>query len=162
MALKEKIVEKEDKTSDAEDELSTEEKQHLSIMVNLAKNLIDDGGNQVITAAMKSRDPGQVIGQFLVQLAQQIAEKLEGKVDVSPRIILIEDGWVEQVSDYLQEEYGIDKATADRAELYIGAVGMKQAQAMQQEAAGGAVPPADMAPEQQAVLPQQAPPQGMM
>jgi len=152
MAIKDKL-EQEDVQ---EGTLSKEEKQHLSIMVNLAKNLIDDGGVEVINAAQKSRDPGQVIGQFLLQLGSQISEQLAGKVDISPKILLIEDGWVEQVSDYLQDEYGVSKDVMDRAEIYVGGMAQQQALAAEQNAAA----PAEA--QQPVALPQAAPQQGVM
>lgn len=155
MAIKDTL----EKDEAPDEVLSKEEKQHLSIMVNLAKNLIDDGGVQVINAAQKSRDPGQVIGQFMMQLGEQIAEQLAGKVDVSPKILLIEDGWVEQVSDYLQNEYGVSKDVMDRAEIYVGGMAEQQALAEQQ----GAPAPAQ---EQQLpagpTMPQPAPQQGVV
>ena len=145
MAIKEQIVEQEE-----EGVLSKSEQQDLSIAVNLAKNLIDDGGSEVIKSSETSKDQGQVIGQFLFQLGSQIAEKLSGMVTISPRIMLIEGGWVEQVSDYLQEEYGIPKDIMDRAELYIG--GMAQEMAASQQGGGA---PQGAAP---AAGPEQAPP----
>lgn len=135
--------------------LSTAEEQDLSIMVNLAKNMIDDGGVDVIKSAEQSRDPGQVIGQFLVQLGEQLAEKLSGLVDVSPRIMLIPDGWVEQISDYLQEEYGMTKDVMDRAEIYIGT----SAQQMADTEDRAATPQLPVAAQQGAAAPvEQAPP----
>ena len=146
MAIKEKLMAEET----PEGQLTAAEEQDLSIMVNLAKNMIDDGGIEVIKSAEKSKDQGQVIGQFMFQLGSQLAERLSGMVDVSPRIMLIEGGWAEQVSDYLQEEYQIPKNIMDRAELYIG--GMAQEMAAAQQGGGapeGAAPAPEAGPEQQ-------------
>lgn len=140
--------------------LSKSEAQDLSIMTNLAKNMIDDGGIDVIKSAEQSRDPGQVIGQFLVQLGEQLAEKLSGMVDISPRIMLTPGGWVEQISDYLQDEYGIPKNVMDRAELYVGGMAQQMATSQQSGAAtqeGAAPPQGAPAPVEQAppTMPQQ-------
>lgn len=152
MAIKDEL-EKED-TPDGT--LHEKEEKDLSIMVNLAKNMIDDEGIKVIKSAENSKDQGQVIGQFLFQLGSTLAEKLSGMVDVSPRIMLAEGGWVEQVSDYLQEQYGIPKDVMDRAELYIGGMAQQMAQGQQggsPQAAPAGQPPA---PEQQPpMMPQQ-------
>lgn len=152
MNLKEQLTPEET----PEGQLTKAEEQDLTIMVALAQNMIDDSGIDVIKSAEKSKDQGQVIGQFMFQLGSQLAEKLSGMVDVSPRIMLVEGGWAEQVSDYLQEEYQIPKNIMDRAELYIGGMAQEMAAAQQ---GGGA--PAGAAPAQPAGPEQQMPPMPM-
>lgn len=153
MALKDEINKEPENTDTGK--LSDAEEKDLSIMVNLAKNMIDDDGINVIKSAENSKDQGQVIGQFLFQLGSALAEKLSGMVDISPRIMLAEGGWVEQVSDYLQQDYGIPKNVMDRAELYVG--GMAQQMATSQQS--GAAPQEGAAPPQGAPAPvEQAPP----
>lgn len=154
MAIKEQLMQEEVQGND----LSDAEEQDLSIMINLAKNMIDDEGINVIKSAEQSKDQGQVIGQFLFQLGSQLAEKLSGTVDISPRIMMAAGGWVEQVSDYLQEEYGVPKAIMDRAEMYIGGMAQKMAEGQQagaqpqQAASQGAPMQAEPAPP---MMPQQ-------
>lgn len=152
MAIKEKLTEQPEAS---QEELTDSEEKDLSIMVNLAKNMIDDEGINVIKSAENSKDQGQVIGQFLLQLGSSLGEKLAGTVDISPRILLIEGGWVEQVSDYLQEEYGIPRTIMDRAEMYIGGMAQQMATSQQQQAAGQAPP----MPQEQAPPPQQPMPE---
>lgn len=126
-----------------EERLTDEEETDLNIMVNLAKELIDDGGIDVIERAVEqSNDPGQVIGQFLMQMVSQLGEQLPEEVNISPRIFFSYGGWVEQVSDYLQEQYDIPTEAMDRAEMYIGTA----AQQMQQGQAAKAQPAAEQAP----------------
>lgn len=148
MALENQLKEKDDdqEREDGPESLTDEEEMDLDIMVNLAKIMIDEGGYKVIEQAEGSSDPGQVIGQFLVQLGSQIAEALPEEAKPSPRIMLAEGGWVEQVSDYLQEEYDVARDVMDRAEMYIGGAAQSIAQGQQ-------------AGQQQAPAPQ-APPQG--
>lgn len=122
------------------EQLTDDEEEDLKIMVNLAKNLIDDGGYEVVEAAEKSSDPGQVIGQFLMQMVSQIAEQLPDEGKPSPRIFLCEGGWVEEISDYLQDEYDVPEDIMDRAEIYIGTAA--QAIAQGQQAPGGPAGPA--------------------
>ena len=122
----------EDKMSEMEDqELSKDEQDDLAIMVTLSKNLIDDGGYEIIEQAQNSKDPAVVIGQFLMQLSEQLAEQLP--FDPSPRILLAEDGWVEQISDFLQEEYNVPKKIMDRAEIYMATAAQQMGQAGQQQ-----------------------------
>lgn len=139
--------------------LSDEEETDLKIAVLLAERLIDDGGIKVIDDAVKtSNDPGQVIGQFLMQMVSQLNEKLPKEVQLSKRIYFAQGGWVEQISDYLQEQYGIDKKIMDRAEIYIATAAQKMAQGQKQQISQGQPPQASVptgdAPQQPAI-PQQ-------
>ena len=123
--------------------LSEEEETDLKIAVLLAERLIDEGGIKVIDDAVKtSNDPGQVIGQFLMQMVSQMSEQLPKEIQLSKRIYFAHGGWVEQISDYLQEQYGIDKKIMDRAEIYIATAAQKMAQGQKQQAAQGQPPQA--------------------
>lgn len=128
-------------------ELSPEEEEDLDIAVMLAQNIIDDGGISVIDEAVKSsKDPGQVIGQFLMQLVSQMSEQLPREVQFSPRIFLAEGGWLEEISDYLQDQYGVPQKDMDRAEMFVAASANSMAQGQAQQAAQpapqpGAAPP---------------------
>lgn len=142
-----------------QESLTDDEENDLKIATLFAEKLIDEGGIDVVDQAIKeSSDPGQVIGQFLMQLASQLGENLPEEMKLSPRIFFAEGGWVEQVSDYLQETYKIDRKIMDRAEIYIAtsADKMKQGAAQQtvegQPPAGGPVP----------AVPEQAPQGGMV
>ena len=73
MALEDRMVEQE---SPEDGKLTKDEQDDLAIMLTLSKNLIDDGGYEVIEQAQNSKDPGVVIGQFLMQLSEQLAEQL--------------------------------------------------------------------------------------
>lgn len=130
---------------DVED-LTDSEEEDLDIMVNLAKTMIDEGGYSVIEQAEASSDPAQIIGQFLLQLGSQIAEQLPADAKPSPRIMLCEGGWVEQVSDYLQEEYDVSRDTMDRAEMYVGSGAQAIAQGQQQPGGPAGPAPAPEAP----------------
>lgn len=137
--------------------LSQEEETDLKIAVLFGERLIDDGGIKVIDDAIKSsNDPGQVIGQFLMQMVSQLNEKLPKEIQLSKRIYLCEGGWVEQISDYLQEQYQIDKKIMDRAEIYIATAAQKMAQGQKQQMAQGQPPQASVptGADQQA-MPQQ-------
>ncbi|MFA6935476.1 MAG: hypothetical protein WCR70_09410 [Sphaerochaetaceae bacterium] len=142
MALDEELVQ-ENANSEA---LTDEEESELSIMVNIAKDMIDEAGYKVIQQALESKDPGVVIGQFIMQLGSQLGEQLP--FDPSPRIMLAEGGWVEQISDYLQEEYDVPKKVMDRAEIFVGSSARAMAQGDQQQAPqqGAAAPPQPAAP----------------
>ena len=144
MALDEQMVQQQEQSL-----LSDEEERDLEISVMLAENLIDEGGWQVIQQAEQSSDPAVVVGQFLIQLGAQLGESLP--FEISPRIMLAEGGWLEQVSDYLQEEYGVPKQVMDRAEIFIASSAQAMAQQQQQGVPQQAQPTAPAAP----VMPQE-------
>lgn len=129
MALKDQVAgPQEGQMPQNEEKLTDDEEDDLNIMVTLAENMIDDGGYEVLAQAEQSSDPGQVVGQFLLQLGSQIGEMLPDNIKPSPRIMFAHGGWVEQVSDYLQEEYDIPKATMDRAEIFIATAAQQMAE----------------------------------
>jgi hypothetical protein len=133
-------------------ELSEEDELGLEIAVLLAKRLIDDGGAEVVEASAGSSDQAQVIGQFLMQLGSQMMEQIPEELKASPAIMLCEGGWVEQVSDFLQEEYDIPREVMDRAEIFIGTSAEQMAQGQQQP--GGPAGPAATPAAPQPAMPQ--------
>jgi hypothetical protein len=139
MALEEEIVTKEAPSD--EGRLSKEEEDDLAIAVMLAQNMIDEQGISVIdTALEESNDPGQVIGQFLMQLVTQMHENLPPDVELSKRVYFAKGGWIEQISDYLQDEYDIPRDVMDRAEMFIGAQAESMAQGAAQQGMAGQQP----------------------
>lgn len=117
MALEDQIKEAPQEDPNA---LSEEEEVDTDIAVTLAKDLIDQGGYEVIEQAIEqSSDPAQVIGQFLLQLGDELGTQFPEQAKLSPRIWLAQGGVLEQVSDYLQEEYDVEKEVMDRAEVYV-------------------------------------------
>lgn len=144
MALEDKL--KEEQPEQMKGNMTDDEEQDLEIAVLLGKKLIDGGGSEIITAAQDSSDPAQVIGQFLMQLGSQLVEKMPEDMKPSPKIFLATGGWLEQMSDFLQEEYDISREVMDRAEIYVASSAKSMADAKQQGAqgapAGGAPAPA--------------------
>ena len=135
--------------------LSEEEETDLKIAVLIAERLIDGGGIKVIDNAIEtSSDPGQVIGQFLMQMVSQMNEQLPKEAQLSKRIYFAHGGWVEQISDYLQEKYNIDKKIMDRAEIYIATAAQKMSQGQQQQAVQGQPPQSTVPNDPQAAAQQ--------
>lgn len=137
----------------------------LKIAVLIGEQLLYQGGFKAIQAALKqSSDPGQAIGQFLFQMGQQMMENMPDHVKLSPAILLAKDGWLVQISDFIQAKLGVPKAVMDKAEIYVASTATKMAQAKQQQG-GGAIngiqappvgTPGNVAPQGQPVMPQQA------
>jgi hypothetical protein len=136
MALEEKL--KQEQPEESMGNMTDDEEQDLEIAVLLGKRLIADGGSEVIAAAQKSSDPAQVIGQFLMQLGSQLVEKMPEEMKPSPKLVLASGGWLEQMSDFLQEEYDVSREVADRAEIYVASSAKSMADAKQQGAGAGA------------------------
>lgn len=134
----------EDEVMEQENSLGDEEETDLEIMVHMAEDMIDEAGSQIIDQALNSKDPGVIIGQFIMQLGSQLAEQLP--FDVSPRVMLARGGWVEQISDYLQEEYDVPQKIMDRAEIFVGSSAQNMAQSSQQQAAPEQMPAEQAAP----------------
>lgn len=148
MALADKMVPKEREREEDNNSLSDEQEQDLEIAVLLGKRLIDQGGQEIIDAAMNSSDPAQVIGQFLLQLGSQLGEQLPDELKFDPAIMLASGGWLEQISDFLQDEYDVSMDIMDRAEIYVAQAAQQMAQGKQAQA-------------QQPAAPQPAMPQGV-
>lgn len=109
----------------------------LKIAVNIGERLIRSGGADVIMKAMKSSsDPGQVIGQFLLQMGQQMMEKMPSQMKLSPKILLAKDGWLEQMSDFIQAKLGVPKQIMDKAEIYVASTASAMANAKRQQGGG--------------------------
>lgn len=159
MALEDKMKEKEDDTPKGN--LTDDEELDLKIAVLLAESAIDDGGIDVIQDAIKnSSDPGQVIGQFLMQLGTQLVESMPEGMEISKKVFLAQGGWVEQVSDFLQEEYKIKRDVMDRAEIYVASSAQQMAQGAQQS--GESAVPGQQQPPMPGPAPAAPSPQGGM
>lgn len=129
MALDKKLAKEESKPKAmSPDEID------LRIGVLMGQRLLEDGGFNVIEKALEqSKDPSQVIGQFLMQLGQQLMESMPEDVKLSPAILLARGGWLEQMSDYIKEQTGASEAIMDKAEIYVASTAQKMAAARNQQ-----------------------------
>ena len=124
-----------------QNKLTDEEEDDLAISVMLAQNMIDDAGWEIINKALtESSDPSTVIGQFLMQLVSQMGEQLPPEAQLSPRVFLAEGGWLEQVSDYLQEQYDVPRDVMDKVEIFIASQSASMANGAVQEQTASAQP----------------------
>lgn len=155
MALEEQLAQDPQQPQGEEQQLerlSEDEEKDLRIAVLLTERLLEDGGYDVIDKALRtSKDPAQVIGQFLLQLIKKLDESMPNEAKLSKRIWLCKGGWLEQVMDEIIDEFGLDYAVSDKAEVYVASMAQKLAKAG--KAGAGAAPQ----PQDAAQLPQQAP-----
>lgn len=125
------------------------EKLDLEIAVKMGtKLLLEAGGLQAIEKAISgSGDPVQAISKFLVQLITQIKESVQTQgVELSPKIVLAQGGWIMQMLDVIEQELGLppefsDQVFGDVVETFKAlAQGNKQPQAAPQAGAPAPAP----------------------
>lgn len=87
----------------------------VEIAVRLGIKMLNDSGLQVIKDALdKSQDPAQVIGQFLAQLMGKMAEELQAKIGLDPRVFLAKRGFLETILDYIEGKLGYPSDFSDK------------------------------------------------
>ena len=123
--------------------MTDDQERDLELAVLFGKNVLADAEEQIIAPALKSKDPGQVLGQFFLTLIKKIDESFVNDMALDKAIYLAEGGWLEQMSEELQDEYGVSEDITNRMETYVASMAQQMAQqGQQQEAqAPAAVPP---------------------
>lgn len=127
------------------------------IAFRMGVKLMTEGqGLQTIKAAIEeSKDPAQVIGQFLAQIMAVLAEKLQGEINLDPRVFLAKGGWLELMLDYIEQKLGYPEEFSDQ--IYMQTLEVIKAAAMSPEQAQQGGGPQMAAP---GGAPQGGPPQG--
>jgi hypothetical protein len=136
----------------------------VEIAVRMGIKILTQGnGLKIIEDALnQSKDPGQVIGQFLAQVMAQMAEELQKKIGLDPAVFLAKRGFLETILDYIEGKLGYPKDFSDQ--IYDEVLNSIKAAAQNPPPpndvmGGGNV---DAAPPQQQVDPlAQAAPQGV-
>jgi hypothetical protein len=112
------------------EEMNEEEEIDLQTAVLMAERMLQEEGFDVIEQAIEtSSDPAQVIGQFLLQMIMQMDEAAPNDSKFSRRIWLAKGGWLEQVMDIIIDEFQLDYAIADKAEVYVAQTASEMAKA---------------------------------
>lgn len=90
--------------------------QDVELAVRLTIQMLNEGGalDIIRQAINQSKDPAQVIGQLLANIAGKLAEKLRDEYQIDPRIFLAKDGWLEKVLDYIEQKLGYPKNFSDQ------------------------------------------------
>lgn len=92
------------------------EQLDLDIATKLGEKLMAEGkGMDVIrTAVEQSGDPTQAISKFLVQMIMQIKDAVGSKgVELSPNIVLGQNGWVMNMLDLIEGDLGLPSGFSD-------------------------------------------------
>lgn len=131
-ALAQQQLAEEEEDTEEQDTLTDQEEQDLHIAWLMAEQLLEDGGIDVVLQAVDSSgNPAQVVGQFIAQLIMQISEALEGEDQLSPKIYFSENGLVEIIGDYLEDE-GVPEDVVGNAEVVCLSIMQSVAQGNQQ------------------------------
>lgn len=140
-------------------ELSREEELDLKLAVKTAEKLMMEGGLDTVETALKeSKDPAQVVGQFLSQLIIQMHEQFPEDLNMSPRIYLADGGVLEQLLDFLEVKLKLPKEFSDQVFHDVVEIFKAGAQSPQPQEAPGpglqgqAGPPAAAPPPQPGVM----------
>ena len=67
-------------------------------------------------ALQQSADPAQVVGQFLVQLIGHLADVASENYNFDPRVFLAQNGWLEKVLDFIEDELGLPEEFSDEVQ----------------------------------------------
>lgn len=104
----------------------------VEIAVRMGIKVLTEGnGLQVIQDALnQSKDPAQVIGQFLTQMMAKMAEQLRAKIGLDPSVFLAKRGFLETILDYIEQKLGYPKDFSDK--IYDEVLNAIKAAAMQQ------------------------------
>lgn len=88
----------------------------IELATRMGIKLMNEGnGLQIIRQAINSsKDPAQVIGQFLAQIMAQLATALQQEYHIDPRIFLCKGGWLEHMLDYIETQLHLPKNFSDQ------------------------------------------------
>lgn len=88
----------------------------IELATRMGIKLMNEGnGLQIIRQAINSsKDPAQVIGQFLAQIMSQLATALHSQYNIDPRIFLCKGGWLEHMLDYIETQLHLPKTFSDQ------------------------------------------------
>jgi hypothetical protein len=88
----------------------------IELATRMGIKLLNEGnGLQIVRQAVNSsKDPAQVIGQFLAQIMAQLATALHQEYQIDPRIFLCKGGWLEHMLDYIETQLHLPKNFSDQ------------------------------------------------
>lgn len=89
---------------------------HVEVAVRLGVKMLRDGGGlKIISEAInKSKDPAQVIGQFLAQLVGKLAEQLRDQFNIDPGLFVATGGFLDHILDYIEKQLKLPEEFSDQ------------------------------------------------
>lgn len=143
-------------------ELNEQAMQEIPVDEDLAEyvfllgvDLLEEGGgmNTLRKAVEQSSDPVAVIGQFIVQMVGQLSEVLNEEVNFDPRVMLVQDGFVDSITDYIVEKLNMGDDAAEMIEQEVLEMIKGLAQGETKPDPNAEMPPEAAPMEQQAGMP---------
>jgi hypothetical protein len=129
--------------------------QDAKLVSMMGMAMLDKGGLEIISKALdSSQDPGQVVAQFIAQMAGQLAEFTAKNLDIDPGVYAQPNGFIEQILGYIEMKLKLPQEFSDQVLGEVMEVMKAAAQSPPGEQAPQGAPPAG--PPQ---APQGAPPQ---
>lgn len=92
--------------------------EDVELAVNFGIKLLNEGGglDLIKKSINQSRDPAQVIGQFLAQIISKLAEQMLQEYSIDPGIFLAKDGFLDYILNYIEQKLGYPAKFSD--EIY--------------------------------------------
>jgi hypothetical protein len=105
----------------------------------MGMSMLDKGGLQAIEQALNtSEDPGQVVGQFVAQMAGRLAEYTATEMGINPAVYAQPNGFVDQILNHIERKLKLPKEFSDS--VYGEVMEVMKAAAMSPEQAGAQAP----------------------
>lgn len=133
----------------------TVDSQDVELATRMGVKLLNEAnGIQVIRQSLdQSKDPAQVIGQFLAQMMGTLAEELAAKMQVDPRVFLAKRGFLDNILNYIEKKLGMPEEFSDQ--IYAQVLETIKAAAFGGQGGSQQAPQEQAAPVQAAPGPQQ-------
>ena len=111
--------------------------EDVELAVNFGIKLLNEGGglDLIKKSINQSRDPAQVIGQFLAQIIAKLAEQMHQEYSIDPGIFLAKDGFLDYILNYIEQKLGYPESFSD--EIYTQVVEVIKAAAQGPAAPNG-------------------------
>lgn len=89
---------------------------HVEVAVRMGVKILRDGGGlkMIAEALNQSKDPAQVIGQFLAQLVGKLAEQLRDQFNIDPGLFVAENGFLDNILNYIEQQLKLPPEFSDQ------------------------------------------------
>lgn len=94
------------------------DEQQVEIVTRLAIKMMKDGGalGTLEKALTQSKDPAEVVGQFIVQMIGALMENLKTQIDLDPRVFLVPDGFLDNILDFIEDQLSLPEEFSEEVE----------------------------------------------
>lgn len=88
----------------------------LELIIRMGIKLMTEGGglNLIKKALDESKDPAQVIGQFLATIMGKLAEETANRFQIDPRMYLMKKGFLDAMLNFIEQSLGMPEEFSDQ------------------------------------------------